>query len=114
VTSFHNVKEISMKRTISFLSFLLVFTALAFAQTSQTPMGAKCPMAHNGICNGEKCCKDGCDKKCCDENGAKICSKDGGAKQCCHKGSGKNCCHHGSQQGATEPGTGTAPKGAQK
>ena len=103
-----------MKRTISFLSFLLVFTALAFAQTSQTPMGAKCPMAHNGICNGEKCCKDGCDKKCCDENGAKICSKDGGAKQCCHKGSGKNCCHHGSQQGATEPGTGTAPKGAQK
>jgi hypothetical protein len=114
VTSFHNVKEIFMKRTISFLSFLLVFTALAFAQPSQAPMGANCPMARNGICNGEKCCKGGCDKKCCDDKGAKMCSKDNGAKQCCQKGSGKNCCHHSSSQGATQPDTGAASKGVQK
>ncbi len=101
-----------MKRILSFLSLLLVFTALAFAQTSPTPMGANCPMAHHGICNGEKCCKNGCDKTCCDEKTAKMCSKDGGAKECCRKGSGKKCCSGGSSKGATQPESGAAPKHA--
>jgi hypothetical protein len=111
VTRILNDKEISMKRTISFLSLLLVFTALAFTQAPQTPMGASCPMAKHGVCSGEKCCKNGCDKNCCNEKDAKMCRKDGGAMQCCRKGSGKKCCHGGSSQGATQPETGTAPKG---
>jgi hypothetical protein len=111
VTRILNDKEISMKRILSFLSLLLVFTALAFTQAPQTPMGASCPMAKHGACNGESCCKKGCDKKCCTGKDAKMCSKDCGAMKCCRKGNGKKCCSGGSSQGATQPDTEVAPKG---
>ena len=101
-----------MKRIVSFLSLLLVFTALAFTQAPQIPMGASCPMAKHGACSGKMCCKDGCDKNCCNEKDAKMCSKDKGAMQCCRKGSGKKCCSGGSSKDATQPETGIAPKGA--
>jgi hypothetical protein len=101
-----------MKRTISFLSLLFVFTALSIAQAPQTPMGASCPMAKQAACSGEKCCKNGCDKNCCNEKDAKMCSKDKGAMRCCRKGSGKKCCSGGTSQGATQTDSGAAPKGA--
>jgi hypothetical protein len=106
-----NDKEISMKRIFSFLSLLLVFTALAFAQAPQPQMGANCPMAKHGDCSGKKCCKDGCDMKCCNDKDTKMCSKEGGAMKCCRKGSGKKCCSGGSSKDATQSETGTAPKG---
>jgi len=43
-----------MKRTIAFLSLVLVFSAMALSQTSQ--LKAAC-------CGG--CCGDGCGKTCC-------------------------------------------------
>jgi len=100
-----------MKRIFSFLSLLLVFTALTFAQTPQPPMGASCPMAKHGACSGETCCKGGCDKKCCTGKDAKMCSRDCGAMKCCRKGDGKKCCTGGSSKDATDSESGTAPKG---
>jgi len=100
-----------MKRTISFLSFLFIFAALTFAQAPPPAMGANCPMAKNGTCSGDKCCKNGCDMKCCDKKDAKMCSKDGGAMKCCHKGSGKKCCVGGSPKSTDKPDAGSAPKG---
>lgn len=100
-----------MKRIFSFLSLLLVFTALTIAQAPQTPMGASCPMAKHGVCNGESCCKGGCDKKCCTGKDAKMCSRDCGAMKCCRKSNGKKCCSGGSSKSATQPETGTTPNG---
>lgn len=99
-----------MKRIISFLSFLFIFAALTFAQAPAPAMGANCPMAKNGACSGDKCCKDGCDMKCCGEKGAKMCSKDG-AMKCCKKGSGKKCCAGASPKSTAKPDAGSAPKG---
>ncbi len=101
-----------MKRTILFLSFLLVFAVVAFAQNSQTQTGAKCPMTHQvagsadckACCHGsceKDCCKSGCDMKCCNGDSAKMCSKGNGCgKKCSHNGGKAKCCQGGSQQGA--------------
>lgn len=100
-----------MKRIISFLSLLLIFAALSIAQAPKIQMGASCPMATHGACDGKSCCKGGCDKKCCNDKDAKMCRKDCGAMKCCRKGDGKKCCTGGSSKSATEPETGTSPKG---
>ena len=74
-----------MKRTIAFLSFVLVFAVVAFAQTSRTQMSAKCPMNNQAdgsadckaCCHGsceKDCCKNGCDMKCCSGDSAKMCN----------------------------------------
>ena len=107
-----------MRRTIAFLSFVLVFAAVAFAQTSQTQMGAKCPMNKHasasasckGCCKddcGKDCCKNGSDMKCCSGDSAKMCKKDKNCgKKCAHNGGMGKCCHDGSQQGAARPNAG--------
>jgi len=100
-----------MKRTISFLSLLLVFAALTIAQAPQIQMGASCPMAKHGACDGETCCNHGCGKKCCDDKDAKMCRKDCGGMKCCRNGDGKKCCTGGSPKSETESEMGTAPKG---
>jgi hypothetical protein len=52
-----NVKEISMKRTIAYLSVMLALTVVAFGQTSQ-------PKSAKGDCCAT-CCPDGCGQHCC-------------------------------------------------
>jgi hypothetical protein len=111
-----NVKEISMKRIIPFLSLIFVFSTLTYAQAAPKPMGPNCPMAQgSGITCGEKCCKGDCTKMCstgdCAKmcaggNCAKMCSKDKCGKNCCSKGSAMKCCQGGSKKGAEKPATG--------
>ena len=107
-----------MKRAIAFLSFALVFAVVAFAQTSQTQTGAKCPMTKQAAgsasceacCHGsceKDCCKNGCDMKCCGGSNAKMCKKDNTCgKKCSHSGGTGKCCHGGAPQGAAQPGNG--------
>jgi len=106
-----------MKRTIAFLSFMLVFAVVAFAQASQTQTGAKCPMTNQAsasadckaCCHGsceKDCCKNGCDMKCCNGDSAKMCSKGKNCGKKCAHIAGKKCCDGGSSQGAAQPNAG--------
>jgi hypothetical protein len=52
-----------MKRTVAFLSLVLVFSAMAFSQTSQ--LKAACCGACCGSDCGKTCCKSGCTGDCC-------------------------------------------------
>jgi hypothetical protein len=118
-----NVKEISMKRIIPFLSLIFVFSTLAFSQTAPKPMGPNCPMTQQGsgkasckkCCKGDcakMCSKGDCAKMCADGNCAKMCSKDKCGKKCCQKGSAMQCCKGGSKKGAEQPATGAESTGS--
>lgn len=101
VTTFIMYKEISMKRTLAYLSFLLVFTVMAIAQTSTPAVsccGDKCSQASctKKCCqksNGEMCSGNDCAKMCSDKNCTKMCSDKSCAKTCSGKGGAKSCCH---------------------
>jgi len=54
-----NVKENSMKRTLTLLSMSLVLAIAALAQTSQPTTKAGCANCCKDKC-GQSCCKDGC------------------------------------------------------
>jgi len=57
-----------MKRTIAFLSLVLVFSAMAFSQTNLVKTG-QLKAACCGACCGDKCgktcCQSGCTDACC-------------------------------------------------
>jgi uncharacterized membrane protein len=62
-----NVKEISMKRTIAFLSLGLVLAVTAIAQASQLKaVKAACGACCGGNCS-QSCCPDGCGNCCKDK-----------------------------------------------
>jgi hypothetical protein len=62
---FSNVKEILMKRTIAFLSLMLVFTVVAFGQTSQLKsLKAACCSTCCAAGCGDGCCPGGCPDDC--------------------------------------------------
>lgn len=54
-----------MKRTVAFLSLVLVFSAVAFSQTGQYK-------SLKSACCGS-CCPDGCGQTCCQGGCAKCC-----------------------------------------
>jgi hypothetical protein len=55
-----------MKRTLAFLSLVLVFSAMALSQTSQLKsLKAACCGACCGDHCGKTCCQSGCAGDCC-------------------------------------------------
>lgn len=55
-----------MKRTIAFLSLVLVFSAMAFSQNTQVKsQKSACPGACCGDDCGKTCCQSGCTGGCC-------------------------------------------------
>lgn len=86
-----------MKRFYSFLSLLIVCSALVFAQApqNQPQAGASCPMG-KGQCTAA-CCKEACPKECCGKacatkDGKMICTKDCCTQKSCKMKGGKSCC----------------------
>jgi len=53
-----------MKRTIAFLSLVVVYTAMAFSQTNLVKTGQLKAACCGDNC-GKTCCKSGCTGDCC-------------------------------------------------